>query len=235
MIVSFLIVSMANRNLALRIAAHTLSRHAASTANRPLARTLVRLARTSRGMRAATKPNIVQLERSIRATRKLFVLVKRDTENPPSVDDIEDVIKDGAAVDARDNVRRTPLLQACIKGHLDAVKVLLRYGAKVNDRDMYGRIALLWAAIEGHTDIVRLLLVNGSDVNVQSFCGKTALMGAAIEGHTDIVRLLLAKGATVNTVVLPLFANTNVCELSEQNVLVLLNFARKDDPKLSNS
>lgn len=60
----------------------------------------------------------------------------------------------------------TPLCEATMCGHGDAVELLLKNGADVNKQNRYGFIALHFACTNGHGGMVRLLLSYGSDMYV---------------------------------------------------------------------
>jgi ankyrin repeat protein len=68
------------------------------------------------------------------------------------------VLKEYAAVNARDADGRTPLLTAALKGDEQAVRELLGKGADLAVRDGQGQTALMLAAAKGHADVVNALL-----------------------------------------------------------------------------
>ena len=88
---------------------------------------------------------------------------------------------------------RTPLIQACFKGHTEIVKLLLSVpGIDVNCKVNGNYTALYYAACNGSKSIVKLLMKHQKlDVDCRDNFGKTPLFYAAKNGHTSVVKLLL--------------------------------------------
>jgi ankyrin repeat protein len=76
--------------------------------------------------------------------------------------------------------------------------LLLQHGAKVNAVDPVGRTPLMAAAGNGFAESVRRLLEAGADPNRQANNGGTALMRATEMQHLAVVQYLLTHGARVN-------------------------------------
>jgi len=95
----------------------------------------------------------------------------------------------------------TPLFNAALNGHKDAVDVLIKGGADVNDGGFFGS-PLTAAARKGRLDIIQLLIEKGSDVNAimadNERFGFTALHWAVTANRDEVVKLLLEKGADPN-------------------------------------
>ena len=110
---------------------------------------------------------------------------------------VELLLKYGAAVDAIDNHKKTPLILASQYSKFNkTTRLLLEHGATVNLQDDNGLTALMAAASVGNHEIVKLLLDRDPDtLDVQQKNGRTALYRAAGNGHDDIVQLLLERGA----------------------------------------
>ena len=93
------------------------------------------------------------------------------------------------------------LHEACIQGHIHAVRYLIKKGHDINAEDKQKRISIFYAAHEGYTEIVevflRKLLDTGASVKVSSWV-KYTLSGAVNNGHTETVRVLLKAVAKVN-------------------------------------
>lgn len=70
---------------------------------------------------------------------------------------LEDLLKRGADVNARNNYGDTALMRACWDRSGAAVEMLIEHGADVNAKDKEGRTALQWARIKGRTDLAQLL------------------------------------------------------------------------------
>lgn len=107
----------------------------------------------------------------------------------------EQLIKNGAVVDAPDEFGRTPLFLAV--AYPDIVTLLLSSGASVNTSDIFGRTPLHVALLFPAT--VSLLLDAGASVQAEDFLGHTPLERATrfTPGwrSLDVITLLLAAGA----------------------------------------
>jgi ankyrin repeat protein len=121
----------------------------------------------------------------------------------PWVETVKLLLDSGADIEARDEYRGPPLVDAAGYAQTDVVLLLLDRGADLHARDKYGHTALIAASCECAVatmndayDVVKALLDKGSDVNAHSNDGTTALMNAAGGfGGSAIVKLLLERGA----------------------------------------
>lgn len=91
----------------------------------------------------------------------------------------------------------TPLVVACERGDVAAIRMLLDAGADANTTLTGGESALMVAARTGKPEPVKLLLAKGARLEAQDRKGQTSLMWAAAEGHTEVVQMLIAAGANV--------------------------------------
>jgi ankyrin repeat protein len=100
-----------------------------------------------------------------------------------------------------DNLRRTALQWAAIKGHEEAVALLLKNGAHANCLEYYERTPLMSACEWGHVGVVRVLLqhTGGQRLHDTDVRGRTALHLAAVWCRGEVVRLLLVAGADPTT------------------------------------
>jgi uncharacterized protein len=101
----------------------------------------------------------------------------------------------GIQVEVRNKNDESPLMLACIKGHLKLVQALIDKDADVNKP---GWAPLHYAATAINPDqlaIVSLLLENSAYIDAASPGGTTPLMMAAYFGKIDTVTLLLNEGA----------------------------------------
>jgi len=111
------------------------------------------------------------------------------------------LIKAGADVNAKDNIRDTPFLYAGAEGRDDILKAILATGrANLKDTNRYGGVALIPAAHHGYPDTVRILLATDIDIDHVNNLGWTALLEAVILGdggpvYQEIVGLLVDAGA----------------------------------------
>ena len=116
-------------------------------------------------------------------------------------DRVQELIRAGADVNARDEQRHLPPLIYAIKdGHEEVVRELLDAGAEVNVHGPSGWTPLLGASDEGHETIARWLLERGADPNAADGDGDTPLFKAVAEDHPEVVRLLIEYGADVHQI-----------------------------------
>jgi len=108
------------------------------------------------------------------------------------------LIEEGAALDVRDDLGRTPLHLAVRYNHCDEAWALISAGASLDARDGQGRQALHHAAEKGHTSILEELLVAGARVDSRGFREWTPLHFAAYCGKVAMVAELLSAGASPN-------------------------------------
>jgi len=76
------------------------------------------------------------------------------------------LLEHGAAIDAMDSDRRTPLIYATRLGDLETVRLLVEAEAYVKARDRFHKSALFYAVEEGRRDIVLYLAKNGDLVSM---------------------------------------------------------------------
>ena len=83
-----------------------------------------------------------------------------------------------------DQLGRTPLHYAAMKGKSKAVNILLHAKATPLTEDVFHNLPLHYAAAQGHLNIVTLLIEKGSPYNTKGVLGLTPLrMAAAGECH----------------------------------------------------
>ncbi len=115
-----------------------------------------------------------------------------------SVEEIKELLKKGADVNASDKYGDTALMVAATLGKLDVVKCLVELGADLEAKDGAGRTALMMVANWGKLDVVKCLAECGADLEAKDMHGRTALMWAATEGQIEVVKYLAECGADVN-------------------------------------
>ncbi len=109
---------------------------------------------------------------------------------------VQQYLRKGADVDARDRYGRTPLMY--LLSDPEKTRALVEQGADVNARDNRAQTPLMKAAFIGQLEVVRYLVGQGADVNARDERGVTALMRAV--RHLDVVTYLAEQGADLNAV-----------------------------------
>ncbi|XP_078601014.1 uncharacterized protein LOC144876019 isoform X3 [Branchiostoma floridae x Branchiostoma japonicum] len=113
---------------------------------------------------------------------------------------IEAALKAGADidfdhVDCESSSTGTALYNACMKGHIDVIKLLLRKGASVVKRDKTAFAPLHVAVHEGRIEVVDLLVHHGATVDIRDGFQNTPLMTACVYNHVNIGKRLIQLGA----------------------------------------
>ncbi|KAL8797401.1 MAG: hypothetical protein Q9195_000556 [Heterodermia aff. obscurata] len=99
--------------------------------------------------------------------------------------------------DQDEKLGRTPLMYACMRGHISTALTLLRLGADINLRDKKGNTALIMAIWRGHPQLVDQLLKQKidplPDLNIVSeeYLQRNALMLAALKGYDSLVTQII--------------------------------------------
>ena len=109
------------------------------------------------------------------------------------------IVTDGdGALERRNEVGETPLIQAAADGNLRNLSFLQQAGADVNAVDTdEEKTALIWTAEGGHRECLNLLVQSQASVQTADNYGMTALIYAAHNGHDGCLRALLAAKADV--------------------------------------
>ena len=141
----------------------------------------------------------------------------------------EDLLKNHANINAKDEYGSTPLILATVNHQHDMIKTLMSHYIDPNIADNNGYTALMHATLInnmeafellitdlniseknkgeslviaaslGHMEMVQMLLKNRANVNYKNKKGKTALMCAASNGHSKIAQELIDHGADPDT------------------------------------
>lgn len=116
------------------------------------------------------------------------------------VEAVRQLIQEGAAVNAADELGYTPLMLAVRKGHELVVRVLMEAGADVRAVNLLdgGRTALHYAGLHGRREIAQMLIAGGANVEARARGGMTPLGSAAAVGASEVVRVLIEAGAEVD-------------------------------------
>jgi ankyrin repeat protein len=117
-----------------------------------------------------------------------------------TVAQVQQAIKAGADVNARDEDGETPLMYAAgYNTNPDVLSVLIKAGADLNARDYEGETPLMFAA-ENNTnpDVLSVLIEAGVDVNARDKDGVTPLMLAARHNiNPEVLSVLIKAGANI--------------------------------------
>jgi ankyrin repeat protein len=109
------------------------------------------------------------------------------------------LLENGADVNTRGGMDRTPLHSASIQGYPDVVRWLLRRDVvDVNAQQFDRSTALHFAAFHGHLEVAEILLEHNAEVNASDDRGRLPLHDAARSGRLELVRLLLMQGGDAN-------------------------------------
>jgi len=105
-------------------------------------------------------------------------------------DYIPHLIHAGSEIDAKDDLGKSALIYAAIRGRYPSAMQLLMQGADKNLVDNSGMTALTWAALNGRTSIVDILVGMGADVTICDEEGKSAYDYANDRGFYEIVQII---------------------------------------------
>ena len=108
-------------------------------------------------------------------------------------DTVRAALDAGAAVDIRDDHRRTPLLLAALGDHVAAAEALVAAGADPNAQDDRHDSPWLVTGVTGSVAMMRVLLPAGPDLTVTNRFGGTSLIPASERGHVAYVRAVLRE------------------------------------------
>lgn len=130
----------------------------------------------------------------------------------------------------------TPLMMACLKGHIKLVKELIKRGADVN-REGWAPLHYAASADTPQTlDIIKLLLEESAYIDAASPNGSTPLMMAAQYSSESVVKLLLQEGADLSLRnQLKLNAVDFAARVDRQYMVELLNKALKQERRMQPS
>ncbi|XP_041969266.1 uncharacterized protein LOC121726098 [Aricia agestis] len=125
------------------------------------------------------------IKRILKFTKSLFESVKQNKYL-----DVENLIRNGASVKAKNTGDVTTLHYAAWKGYNETVISLLKYNADPNISGKNGYSCLHFAAKFGHVDVVKSLLTNGAVYNAVDHNGKTPLYFAENKSIVHLLNLI---------------------------------------------
>jgi len=115
------------------------------------------------------------------------------------------LVEQGADINAKDAMDRTPISVAAFNGQTDTVIYLLDQGADINLRGESGSSLLLDAINGGHVATAKALVDRGLHVdfsNVSDLSKKLLLDFSVVRDQRDVLQLLLDVGFPLNTIAL---------------------------------
>lgn len=135
--------------------------------------------------KAAARGNLIKVARFLTQN------VSPDTRNNEST---REAIGIDDSLSINPDAGNTALMNACLWGHLDVVKLLLKSGANPNLYNLNGKTALLLC--NKYTNVMAELLKAKANPNIgDQSTGVSALMLAIMSEDTTRAKLLLAHGA----------------------------------------
>lgn len=106
------------------------------------------------------------------------------------LEQVRDLLRRGAALDAVSEKGKTALHYAAANGHVEVAKLLVEHGADVNIHDYEWHTPLMLASIYGCNHTVQALLQSGADPHHKTKAGNTAQVYAEINNHPLALALL---------------------------------------------
>ena len=118
-----------------------------------------------------------------------------------SISEVELSLKDGADINARDPLGRTPLMVAVYRRDLAVAQALIGSGANVNALEHQSYDAITIAAVQNDAAMLDLLIEAGGNTRaITSPYAGTALVAAAHLGNVEAVQALIAARAPLDHV-----------------------------------
>ncbi|MDD9901210.1 MAG: ankyrin repeat domain-containing protein [Alphaproteobacteria bacterium] len=109
------------------------------------------------------------------------------------------LIKDGADLNATDDLGWTPLISAICNNDMPVFQALIENGADINQTSDCNESPLFFCLSMGRsrTEMAQTLIAKGADVNAANDEGRTILMEAAGEGLSALAQTILERGAKI--------------------------------------
>ncbi|XP_046572745.1 putative ankyrin repeat protein RF_0381 [Haliotis rubra] len=119
-----------------------------------------------------------------------------------NINRVKCILFDGRAeINVRGPQRKTPVMIAAEKAHIDMFGFLVRKGADLSVVDAESNTVLHLACEGGNLDIIETVLVQDTvDINSLGGQDRTPAMKAALKGHKHVFDLLVRKGADLSHV-----------------------------------
>ena len=130
------------------------------------------------------------------------------------------LLDQGVAVDSRDGLQWTPLMNTSWHGHRAVAALLLDREADVNAENGSGGTPASLASQRGHLDILQHLVSRGADIHHRDQEGYSSLLLAALNDHLPVCEYLLSLGA-------------DLMAASNNNTTALAHYGRWTYPSIS--
>jgi ankyrin repeat protein len=147
------------------------------------------------GCRPVTAPT---LSPSTQGAQEELNMALIDAAGRGDLAQVEQLLAQGADVEASTAAGVTPLIAAAYRNHLAVAERLIAAGADVNVQDNTRQSAYLISTSEGYLDLLKLTLAHGADVHSKDSFNGTGLIRAADRGHVEIIRELLKTDIDVD-------------------------------------
>ena len=116
-----------------------------------------------------------------------------------SVETLQNLISQGADVNAKDKTGATPLHEAARwQRNIGVLRYLVSEGADVNAKNSNGSTPLFVAAVGNSVRVSQYLQALGADIHAKDNDGNTPLHVAAMHHSIENLRCLIANGADIN-------------------------------------
>jgi ankyrin repeat protein len=103
------------------------------------------------------------------------VLLEYMEDEYPYVDQVENLLTEGANVHVKDQSHYTPLHFACKYGHIDVAELLIAHGANIDRTGKEEWPPIFMSIGGGHFDITRMLMSNKANLSAMSNNGHSVL------------------------------------------------------------
>ncbi len=114
-------------------------------------------------------------------------------------DKVKRLIRNGADVNGKDDIDRTPLhLGKKNQSHPKVTALLIAHGADVNAVQVGEVTPLMVAAEQGRIDDMNILIGSGANVNAVDYNGNTALGYAVLHNNEKAIDILITNGIDVS-------------------------------------
>lgn len=123
---------------------------------------------------------------------KLFYAVEQN-----NLDEVKELIKNGADIHAREISGKKAIHIAVKKGNKNIVEFFLNEGIRVNDTSNSGWTPLHYAAFSGELEVAKLLVAKGANVRAENAYGQKPIdliHYSKDDGYKGVMELLLDKG-----------------------------------------